>query len=431
MLHKLKYVLFAGILLCIFLPLAQSFTQLVPESKLNGSFTPKEDVVFWRATWFSGEFQTKKEAFLNENFGLRNRVVRLYNQVRYNLFKKSDTRGVVVGKSNYLYESWYIRAAMGLDYMGDESLKLKAKKLGKIRNSLQEMDKDLIVVLAPGKGTYFPDNYPSNWADSTRTKTNYQQFKEQLAIRDIDVLDVQEWFSSAKDTSRYPLFPKTGIHWSKYGEYLVMDSLIRFVEERRGISMTNLVLDSLSISETMWDTDDDIEKGMNLIFDIPDFEMAYPKFRFVVDSSTVHPNVLTVADSYFWGMYNSGLSLYAYDNSEFWYYFKDVYPSRENHEQVSDLFLMQEIEELDAIVLMCTEINIYSFDFIETLYDGFYSPEQKEIERVRRIAYFEKLIANTPDWYAKIVTQAEEQQISIENALRNNAEYMVWQESME
>lgn len=250
-----------------------------------------------------------------------------------------------------------------------------------------------------------------------------------LAERDLNVLDVQNWFLNARDTTRWPLFPRTGIHWSKYGEYLVMDSLIKTIEIVRGVELTQIVLDSVTTSTSMQDTDDDIERSMNLIWDIPDFEMRYPYFHFSRSDSAQRPKVLTISDSFNWGMFNAGFSQEVYAGGEFWYYFKDIYPLRDGAQiEVDDLFLLDEYEALDAIVLMCTEINIYSFDFIEKSYDIFYNDAAISREHDRRVAYYKQLIKADPNWLKSVTEQAAANGISVEESIQNNAEYMVWQE---
>lgn len=427
-----KLILFGLLLFILCIPQLQQQFSFATERNLQGSYSPSPDVSFSKEAWFAGTYQKEKAAFLSESFGFRKSFVRGYNEFMYRCFSSSNAKGVVVGKSDVLYESWYIRSALGLDFIGEDVLSLKVRKLAFVRDTLEAMGKDLLVVLAPGKGTYFPDNYPKNWGDSLRSQTNHKVFSSLIKEQGIHLFDIKTWFINAKDTSRYPLFPKTGIHWSKYGEYLVMDSLIDVVGKMRGISMSSIVVDSVEISSSMQGTDDDIERSMNLIYDIPDDEMAYPIFRFEIDSSTIQPNVLTISDSFNWGIFNSGFSQSVYSNSEFWYYFEDVYPPRDGEVvKVDDLSLIDELKQVDAVIVMCTETNIYSFGFIEAAFDAysFLSSEDKEAEKLRRIAYFRELIIASPEWYAKIQAQAETEQITVEAALQKNAEYMAWEET--
>ncbi len=51
----------------------------------------------------------------------------------------------------------------------------------------------------------------------------------------------------------YPLFPRTGIHWSRYGEVLVADSLLRLI----GGMGAGLEITHVEPSRSMRETDDD------------------------------------------------------------------------------------------------------------------------------------------------------------------------------
>lgn len=160
--YLMKRILFGGLLLLLFVPQLQKRVFLIKEQNLEGAFSPTPDITLSKGTWFAGEYQENKSAFLSENFGFRKSLVRGHNECRYRLFDATNARGVVVGKSDVLYESWYIRSALGLDFMGNDALKTKVKKLAAVRDTLESLGKDLLVVLAPGKGSFFPDNYPEN-----------------------------------------------------------------------------------------------------------------------------------------------------------------------------------------------------------------------------------------------------------------------------
>jgi hypothetical protein len=432
--YLLKPILFGGLLFAMFLPLIQQTFSLVYERDLEGAFTPADDVKFSVDYWFSGDFQDKKEAYLNENFGFRTILVRLYNQIGFSVFNVAKSNEAVVGQSDVLFLDYYIKAYYGTDFLGEEVLKKKVDMLASVRDSLKSNGVDLLVFLAPGKGSYFPEYAPEHWNDSTVSTTNYEVFSNLLKSESINVLDAKAWFEQAKDTSSHPLYPKTGIHWSKYAEYLVLDTVMRRVENIQNIKLPKLILDSLQKSSTMRDTDDDIERSMNLLFDIEDKEMTYPYFHFQTDSSSVQPNVLTIGDSYYWGVYHYGLSKTVFDNSEFWYYFETISPA-ENREsnKVKDLDLKLELEKTDMVILWLTESNVYSFGFIETAYQAYNqtTDEKSMSDRLKRIAYYSDKIIADPEWYAKVKAQAVEKGISIEQSIRENAEYMVFQESLE
>ena len=103
--------------------------------------------------------------------------------------------------------------------------------------------------------------------------------------------------------------------------------------------------------------------------------MAYPNIRFQSDSGKTKPSVLVVSDSFYWGMFNFGISS-AFTDSHFWFYNNQVYPEG-NHGpiQVSQLNIKEEIAKHDIIVIMATEATLPSlgWGFIENVYNDFKS----------------------------------------------------------
>src|SRR5690554_7723719 len=109
----------------------------------------------------------------------------------------------------------------------------------------------------------------------------------------------------------------------------------------------------------MWDTDEDIEKAMNLLFRIKNHEMAYPAYQFSEKSAATSPRVLTIADSFYWGLFNIGVSRDAFDDGQFWYYNQEIYPdSFEAPKNVEDINIIEEVEKNDVVMILATEGNL-------------------------------------------------------------------------
>ncbi|MBK7965041.1 MAG: hypothetical protein IPK10_06960 [Bacteroidetes bacterium] len=102
---KSLYIL--GALLLLY-PAFNGITGLVKDPKLKGGIELKHDVAFSFAGWWNGTWQGPKEEYLRENFGCRNYLVRLHNEIDYRIFHKGHNRNLVIGKEDYLYEKEYI-----------------------------------------------------------------------------------------------------------------------------------------------------------------------------------------------------------------------------------------------------------------------------------------------------------------------------------
>lgn len=374
--HIAKKILFGIIILTLFLPILQKmvgFTELTP---LNGDFSNSEPVSFSVESWFDGKYQDKKSTYLKEHVGFRNFFVRFYNQQYFSLYKESRANSVVVGKEDYLYELSYIKAHLGRDFIGDSLIAEKVYKLQRISDTLNALGKHIVIVLTPGKGSYFPEYIPERFQPQLQNRTNYSAYKSSFKNHSVPVIDFHQWFRSMKDTSSYRLFPKTGIHWSIYGQNLAADSMISYISQLTEKQLPFLRVDSIPTTTKMWYGDDDIEKGMNLMYDIEDLEMAYPVYK--IDSTNCDenpPKVLTVADSYFWGMFNWGMSRDIFHGGQFWYYNKQIYPdSYEKSITVEEINLQQSIEENDVILLISTDANLhrFAFGFIDATYEVYF-----------------------------------------------------------
>ena len=77
---------------------------------------------------------------------------------------------------------------------------------------------------------------------------------------------------------------------------------------------------------------------------------------------------------------------------------------------------------------MFTDANLkdFAYDFIDRLYDEYCSHGREK--REKRIAKIIEDIRNTPDWINYVKKQAQNEGISLEEALRKNAVYMMIQE---
>ncbi len=421
-------------IILLFIPMLQERFQFVELEELHGKYSESPKVSFNNNNWFSGKFQLFKQDDLNENFGFRNLLVRTYNQFYFTVFNQARAKGITIGKDNYLYGTKYIVSYHGKDYVGEDIVKGKVNKLQKVSDTLKSKGVDLIVVLAPGKGTFYPEYFPEK--DSGKpSRTNFDEYKEQLERTSIRTLDFNTWFLQMKDTSRFKLYPKNGVHWSTYGELLVMDSIAKYLSAIRPQNkMPEIRVKSIKLSTKMQGRDDDTEKIMNLFQDLPDFEMAYPNYEIVSDSTTNPPNVLTIGDSYFWEMYNSGITKKLFKKRQFWYYNRKIYPKQNGKNiLVSEIDVPKEVETNDAVIIMLTDFNLprFGFGFIDELYENYYNPNEYSIKNKekKRINEIIKSIKADSKWVSQIKKKAEKNGISLEEAIRIDALYIINNES--
>ncbi len=369
----LKKTIFIFIVVILSVPIVQQISGFAYVVPLKGAIKKVEKPNFSFKSWFDGDYQTHAEEYINSSFGFRTPFVKLHNQLDYWLFGKINAKSVLIGKEGYLFEIEYIKEYLGENFLGKEAINKKVATLKSVSDSLSVRGIDLVVILAAGKASYYPEYFPDELQLKEKTISNYDYFSSTIDSAGIHNIDFNSWFVDIKDTVQYPLFTKGGIHWSKYSEYLVLDSLIRYIEDLRGIQLPHFKVVDMDVSILPQYRDNDIGDGMNLIFPHSSLWMAYPELIIEQNKDDVTINAMVVADSYYWELYNEGLSKDIFNFGQFWYYNVDVYSEKPGwyKKPVEELDIKHEVEKNDIVFILQTEASLYrlGFGFIEKQYE--------------------------------------------------------------
>jgi len=293
---------------------------------LKGHIESVERPVFSWKDWFNGSYQNKLDKRTQHHFGFRSVFLRLKNQIDYTLFNEINARGVIEGKQGYLYEADYIKAYLGMRYVNEAEIIKKAKKIKFLQDTLAKLDKTFIVILAAGKASFYPEYFPYKY-----------------------------------DTVQpHHLYPRRGIHWSFYGECLVADSLLKYIEHHQQVDIPDLITNRIENISPPKFSDNDLGDGMNLLFAPKPDTLSYPIIQFETVGKT-KLNALIIADSHYWGLHNLGFSSKVFDEASFWFYNNDYYTTDGAYGKVIDLNTLQESLNKDVIIVMATETTLDSF----------------------------------------------------------------------
>jgi hypothetical protein len=412
------------VILMLLLPALQSRFGLIKSKDLDGFFAAAAQPSFTYNAFGKGEFQEKYRAWLEENTGFRSDFVRLYNQVDFSLFALPHASKIIIGKKNFLFGEQYIRAWRGDDFVGMRYVNQKVRELKYVCDRLwKEKGIFVLVVFAPDKGTFYPEYIPEKYRKNRKNLTNYSVYVKKYQEAGIPFIDFNRLFLQMKDTSRYSLYPKSGIHWSDYGAVLAADSLARYLQAKLNLHLPGMVRDCTVVTHQVADVDNDICRTLNLIWDIPSPLMAYPVYHFVSDSATTKPNVLFVGDSFYWNWYYPGIIGNLFGNQDFWYYDNEVYPAVNGTlNKTSNIDFMEAIGKQRAIVLLQTNAGYgdpgYSFtDRAYTYLDG-----------PSRIRYHMEKMTTNPLWMESLKKKAAEQKSTLRGTMMLDAIYLANQE---
>ncbi|MCK9219242.1 MAG: hypothetical protein PHF97_06855 [Bacteroidales bacterium] len=355
---------------------------------LDGYFEPNPSPVFDFNGLSEGTYQSQMMRHLDRSIGFHNQMVRLHNQLDFSLFRLPNARKVVVGEDDYLYEDQYIKAWSGKDFIGKNKIEARVQQLRDVQDLLWKEKKIFfLVILLPDKGTFYSEHIPSRFRNDPRGLTNYQWYRKSLEKQKVNVIDLNSWFLAMKDTIRYCLYPKTGIHWSNYGACLAMDSLVKYLEIKTGRSLPEM---KITIPGTINETrgrEDDMAKGMNLICPVHALPMAQPKVEYINQNNEQPFSALFLGDSFYFIWAEAGYIGNVFSNRDFWYYDHDVYYGTfKTGKLASDQDLGKSVFKNNAIILVQTNAGYgcLGYGFVDQLLEAFYQTDhQQKVKKIR------------------------------------------------
>ncbi|MEO6302940.1 MAG: hypothetical protein ABIP51_07190 [Bacteroidia bacterium] len=424
----LKKLLLGSILGFMFIHMAFNEFKIIDIPPLKGYIYKPEKVELNDRSWFSGEYQLHQEDYMTSMFGFRSLYVRFHNQLGFLLFKKVYANGVVLGKENYLYEQKYIDSYKGKDFLGLDSIDLKVKQMKLVSDGLAKVGKQLVIVFAPSKASFYPEFIPDSFK-KINDSTNYKFFSKGVKAAGLNVIDFNKWFIENKYRSKYPLYPKYANHWSNYGAVLAADSLINYIQYLRNIDLPNISYDTVDMKQP-FGIDYDIADGMNLFVRFKSVNMAYPRIHFENDEKKIRPAVLVIGDSFYWNMYGFGISK-SFKDDHFWYYNEQVYPETAKEELLtSDIDITNEIEKHDVFIVMATESNLSSigwgfFENLQNFFTGSWEVRVNALNLSKKLKQMKKDIQTDNAWMEQIRQKATARNISVDSMLTIDAQWLM------
>ncbi|WP_245184651.1 alginate O-acetyltransferase AlgX-related protein [Neolewinella antarctica] len=378
------------------------------------------------SNWFEGSYQSGASAWLREHVGFRNDLVRVNNGKNYAIFGEITARAVVRGKDGYLYEDTYLEAATGGDARPAEDWDRMGREFSFVHDSLNARGIELLFVMAPGKGAYFPEFHPEPYASRPTNLASETALLGILRQRNIPHLNFSAWFREMKDTTPYPLFSRQGIHWTTYGQLLAVDSLLHYVEGALDRKLPEIVIDSIEVSAEQRGREADLFRGMNLPFEPSGYPLAYPVWH-VGHAEREQPKVLVIGDSFYWDLYyGEYFSERFFGGGDFYYYFKSVHRGLKDIGNISQISLPDDLLSYDMIVIFETDSHYHGMGslFFGATAEALLENSQGPFAQADILAKIEE-IRGDEEWFNLIKDMAAQQAQTIDYVLDDVAKYML------
>jgi len=371
MYSRYRNIVFYFIITVILIPIFIHIIGVIKIKPLKGYFKDEKNIEFNLKNWFSGEFQQQYEKVFQQKLRLRPVLVRINNQIRFLIQKEITAANVVQGADGYFYERHYIWTYLGQDYSGEKLIKQKMLDFKQIIDTLKSKNVEFLFILAPGKAEFLPENIPDEYKDDIKNISNYISFRKQSEELKINFIDFNAYFRQIKDTITFPLYTKGGTHWSIYGSYIAIDTIVSYIEFLLKKDIPDYMYPVFDITKRPRGSDKDIANAANLLWYKFDEKLLYPYLQVVDTVKKYKPDISVIADSYYWTIVNNGVQKQLFDNYSFWYYFKENHTNNPTApKMISDISdLKKEIESKDIIVFLITDGNLreFSWGFIEKM----------------------------------------------------------------
>src|ERR1043166_8057371 len=234
---NVKKIIFICLLIAWLTPAIQQRYAFINSKGLAGWFPYFPIPEFTWDGWFSGGYQPEMDKGLDSNIGLRGAFVRTNNQLNHSLFNINFAQSIITGKEDCLFEEAYINAFIGNPPADSNKVKLTLAETKYVQDELEKSGCKLLIILAPGKGSFYPEYIPDRYNVSQRKTNYYDLYSHYLKNSGIHYLDFNDYFKKLKSHAPYPLYTKQGTHWSAYGAALAMDSLLRYIKRDLNIDV--------------------------------------------------------------------------------------------------------------------------------------------------------------------------------------------------
>ena len=363
------------------MPFTNQCLNYIESVGLHGYFTNAEDTVFTWQGWFSESYQKKKGAYLNDHTGFRADLVRLSGQIDFSIFKDVNYGGATTTRDGNIYYDDYLESYNGFDYVGHAAIVQYMAKLKALQDTFSKLGKTFIFVYAPNKAYFYLERMPNKYRCYQPGPTNFADFLHTGDSLGINQIDFNDWLANKSGRTTDSIFTKQGIHWTIYGSLLAADSLIRYLECKRGVNLTHPKWTEVEHTDKGRFADNDMCDIVNLALPMTTEQFTYPKVVFKSDSTTKKPNIIILGDSFSETMLFNDVVPNVFNDWQIWvkmvgFHDKGGHPMSEN--TMNKIDWKKEIDHTDCFVLLSTTTNLpkFGWGFIDQAY-AYYFPEKK------------------------------------------------------
>ena len=155
------------------------------------------------------------DAYLDDRFGLRERMIRLHKDLTHPVLLKVNT-AVLIGRSGRMFYEGneMVRQSAGL-ILRDAQVAQTARLISEMRDALAKRGTSFLVAIPPNSSTIYQDELPA-WAQDNGRKTEYDLLLDELRGYGVKTVDLRPVMTAlrAQGEEAYLLYDA---HWTPRG----------------------------------------------------------------------------------------------------------------------------------------------------------------------------------------------------------------------
>ncbi len=281
----------AACALLLLLPLGSAWNLLVAPSyparaikigpKLGGVTYDTPVSLSW-SSLRDGSFQKAVTSRVTDAMPIRPLLIRINNEIRFELFGELTAPQVVRGAHGQLIERSYLEEYCArTEGMGAAFAANIIPKLRDIQDYYESHGGIFVYMISPSKAAhlpeYFVDRVPCPSTPAARAQL-VPQYVDALKRAGINVVDTASLIHSLKGRYEVELFPQGGVHWNDIGGARAVSALVEEINRRAGREIVPPYTFTYTLSGVTSGADRELIDLLNVFF--PPLGYLTPKVKF-------------------------------------------------------------------------------------------------------------------------------------------------------
>ncbi len=184
-------------------------------------------------------YPQQMEAFINDNFPLRNTAIHwlnISNARFFSVFPKPEI--VTVGADGWLYEGEDdANFVLGMKPIADSLISLMIEELNDRQEYCKSIGAEFRLVIIPNKLTMYPEHWPAHIRLAQKYPTPVEQLLSRSNLEcDVPILYLRDSLKQHK--GHHQLYPNADSHWNHIGTYFGYRYITRWLRNDPALSIT-------------------------------------------------------------------------------------------------------------------------------------------------------------------------------------------------